>query len=206
MRSSLRGNSLSRKKLGEGAFGVVYLAEQQIFDIPFRTVALKVMKTPVRGSIDAKNLFSDALVLIKILNKCGDPVLKSRFVDILDVGLGSTGKSTDLGYIAMEIVDKDLSAISKVNDKKRVCTVTEALTYLTPVVEALAFMHTQKTPLLHRDLKPDNVLVKSQPSLTVKVADFGLATEDIRELDPVPAAGTWPYQDLESFTIGLSND
>ncbi|MCK6622024.1 MAG: serine/threonine protein kinase [Calditrichaceae bacterium] len=195
------------KKLGEGAFGSVWQAEQRAFGIPFRTVALKKFETPLRSGMQVRQVFADALSLIRLLDACEDPLVKARFVQVYDVGsvIFETQQETPLeqGYITMEIMEKTLRAVIGETGEPgfRKCTVKETLDYLTPVVEALAYMHGQNPPMLHRDLKPANILLKEgKQKLQVKVADFGLATQNFHLVERPQAAGTWPYQDLECFT------
>lgn len=195
------------KKLGEGAFGSVWQAEQRAFGIPFRSVALKKFETPLKGGIQTREVFADALSLIRLLDACEDPLVKARFIQIYDVGSVTfeTGEGTpqEQGYITMEMMEKPLRAVIGKTGKTgfRKCTVKETLDYLTPVVEALAYMHGQNPPMIHRDLKPENILLKEgKEKLQVKVADFGLATQNFHIVDRPQAAGTPPYQDLECFT------
>lgn len=199
------------KKLGNGAFGSVHLAEQEVYGISLRTVALKIFETEIRDTIHAREIFNDAIILVRLLDRCDDMYIKSLFVQIYDIGsLGSNSgdeRGVGKGYLAMELMEKDLRSIvgETGSSKFRKTTVTEALSYMTPVVDALAYMHSQNPPVLHRDLKPDNVLFKYRDGVQIKVADFGLAIQLFDITGPVRAAGTMNYQDLESFSLGTAS-
>jgi serine/threonine protein kinase len=71
-------------------------------------------------------------------------------------------------YIITELCDTDLSA--KI---KRGLTETEALSYMSQIIEGYSYIH-QKN-LIHRDLKPANLLITKANDL--KIADFGFGVK-----------------------------
>lgn len=72
-----------------------------------------------------------------------------------------------------------------------------AMQWATSFAEALAYMHGLQNPVIHRDLKPMNLLLTS--TLTLKVADFGIAKVMQSSVSQTPApkmsggVGTWRY-------------
>ncbi|KAK3068205.1 hypothetical protein LTR53_014419 [Teratosphaeriaceae sp. CCFEE 6253] len=60
----------------------------------------------------------------------------------------------------------------------------EAIIVLQQVLSALVFLHEQSPPVVHRDIKPGNLLVQSRKPMHVKLGDFGLskASEDLTTL------------------------
>lgn len=68
----------------------------------------------------------------------------------------------------------------------------ECLSVLEQCLDALAYLHERKTPIVHRDIKAANILVASRDSsgICVKLADFGLSKED-EDLSTI--LGTPPY-------------
>lgn len=199
------------KELGSGAFGSVWQVEQEAFGITFRQAALKKFETALKGGMQTRRVFTDAISLMRLLDACEDPLIKSRFIQIYDVGavmVEKPGKApSEQGYITMELMDTSLRDVVGPTGSSRFkkCTAKEALAYMAPIIEALAFMHRQRPPMLHRDLKPENILLKKGKEQTqLKVADFGLAIQHFHTVDRPQAAGTWTYQDLESFTHDTS--
>ena len=71
----------------------------------------------------------------------------------------------------MELMDDSLTkyAENPISFKRRVCILHD-------VAEGLSYLHSRKPPVIHRDLSPNNVLLKHLPVFTVaKIADLGVA-------------------------------
>ncbi len=141
-----------RSKLGAGAMGVVYEAEDEKLG---RTVALKVLS----------NAF-DAEARKRFVREAR---AASRIVHPSVATIYASGES-DLGaYIAMEYVRGET-----LRDWLRAPrTIAARLRVVREIASALAEAHA--AGVVHRDLKPDNVLVT--PAESVKVLDFGLAKQ-----------------------------
>lgn len=102
-------------------------------------------------------------------------------------------------YVTMELVDggtlEDLGAVAG-----RRCT-QDLLDASEQLAGALAHAHTQSPPIVHRDIKPTNVLVTRDPGgrLSVRLADFGLAVPIDETLGFAAAQGTLGYRSPESL-------
>ncbi len=146
-----------REVLGEGGFGIVYLAEQE--EPMRREVALKVIK-PGMDSFDILRRFEgerQALARMEHPNIAG----------ALDAGT----TAGDLPYFAMELV-RGLP-ITVHCDERRL-SLRERLELFRPV--CLAVHHAHQKAILHRDLKPSNILVAERDGKPLaKVIDFGIA-------------------------------
>ncbi len=143
--------------LGEGGFGVVYLAEQTA---PVRRlVALKVLK-PGMDSAAILGRFEAERQALALMDHPG-------IAKVLDAG------STPLGrpYFAMELVRG--SPITEYCDLHRLST-PDRLRLMVSV--CLAVHHAHQKGVIHRDLKPSNILVTVQDGQpAIKVIDFGIA-------------------------------
>jgi tetratricopeptide (TPR) repeat protein/TolB-like protein/predicted Ser/Thr protein kinase len=140
--------------LGQGGMGRVYKAYDKDLD---RTVALKVVRHGVMGESDALKRFKQELILAsKISHK---NIL--RIHDMGEVG--------DTKFITMAYVEgQDLYGILKENPKM---SIERVLKFATALAEALAAAHAEG--VIHRDLKPQNILVNKDDQIFV--SDFGLA-------------------------------
>ncbi len=142
------------KKLGKGGMGEVFLAHQISLD---RTAALKVLSKQLAGKEDfIKRFYREARAMAKIDHPNAVRVYEVR---------------EDLGihYVAMEFVDGQ--SMQKWMDQLGKLSVGDAVHVVMRCAEALQSAHGQN--MIHRDIKPDNVMLTSKGA--VKVADFGLA-------------------------------
>jgi tetratricopeptide (TPR) repeat protein/TolB-like protein/tRNA A-37 threonylcarbamoyl transferase component Bud32 len=140
--------------LGQGGMGRVYKAYDKDLD---RVVALKVVRHGVMGETDALKRFKQELILAsKISHK---NIL--RIHDMGDVG--------DTKFITMAYVEgQDLHGILQDNPK---LPMDRILKFSVQLAGALAAAHAEG--VVHRDLKPQNILVNKDDQIFV--SDFGLA-------------------------------
>ena len=77
----------------------------------------------------------------------------------------------------------------------------EVLNWARQLCDALEYMHTQETPVLHRDIKPGNI--RLAPSGVIKLVDFGLVKlvgkDDSRTITVLQGRGTAAYTPLEQY-------
>jgi serine/threonine protein kinase/tetratricopeptide (TPR) repeat protein len=155
------GTTIGRYKLleriGEGGFGVVYMAEQQ--HPVRRKVALKVIKPGMdtRQVVARFEAERQALALMDHEN----------IAKVLDAGATDSGRP----YFVMELVKG--VPITEFCDANHL-TPDERLRLFVPICQAV--QHAHNKGIIHRDLKPTNVLVTVHDTRpVVKVIDFGVA-------------------------------
>ncbi|HEU4785750.1 MAG TPA: serine/threonine-protein kinase [Gemmatimonadaceae bacterium] len=158
------------RKLGEGGMGVVYLAERS-GDGFKQTVALKL----IRGGFATASLETRLLEERRILARLEHPGI-ARFID---------GGSTPSGqpYVAMEYIEGvDLVQYCAT----RGLSLRRRLALFAAVCDAVHYAHQQL--VVHRDLKPGNILVTKDGR--PKLLDFGLAKvlEDDGSMDATQTA------------------
>jgi len=161
--------------IGEGGMGAVYLAQQT--EPVKRLVALKVIK----AGMDSRQVLArfeaerQALALMdhpniaKVLDAgfVGGPALAGAFEDRLKAGLQRVGRP----YFVMELVKG--VPITRFCDERRL-TPRQRLELFLPVCHAI--QHAHQKGVIHRDIKPTNVLVALYDGKPVpKVIDFGVA-------------------------------
>ena len=141
------------KMLGEGGMGAVYKAKDRELD---RIVALKVIRPELAGHASILARFKQELILAR-------KITHRNIIRIYDLGVFE-----GLRFITMEFVEgQDLASLLE----ERKFTPEETVKILRQVCSALEAAHVEG--VVHRDLKPQNIMIES--SGRVVVMDFGLA-------------------------------
>jgi serine/threonine protein kinase len=154
------------KELGRGGMGAVYLARQLSLD---RNVALKVMRPEWASNPSFMARFTrEAYAAAQLVHH--------NVVQIYDLGT-----DRDTQFFSMEFVEgQSLGGVVKKEGK---LDIEMAVGYVLQAARGLKFGHDRG--MVHRDVKPDNLLLSDQG--VVKVADLGLVkVPDEREADTVP--------------------
>jgi serine/threonine protein kinase len=173
-----------------GAFGTVFRAQQFFCGQFVRTVAVKVSRATGLTEQSAPHLFSDALILARLLAG-GHRDGKQHLVPIYDMGL--LPEYDGRGYLVMEFVEGH-PLFAHIHAAGRLGVPT-GLRYVKEICRALALMHAQGA--VHRDLKPDNVLIDRAG--VVRLVDFGLATFTDQRGVASGALGTFTYMAPETL-------
>jgi len=171
--------------LGEGAFGGVYKARHKYLGIQ----ALKIFH---QGSISKEQepaLFNEAYILSKITH---DNVVRVYEANTFNY------EDNRYCYVAMEYVEGGTLADYIESEIK--IPIDIAIKLQKDICWGLSKLHSADPPLLHRDVKPQNIMLAVEgKNLLAKVSDFGLA----KHVDPVTriteAAGTLAYLPPEGF-------
>ena len=155
------GDYTIRGVLGQGGMGVVYLAQQER---PRRTVALKLLRASVFGS-SAMRRFEHEAEVLGMLQHPG-------IAHIFEAGAADMGRGPQ-PYIAMEFID---GATLMSHARRAKLSIDDRVRIIAEVCDAVH--HAHQRGVIHRDLKPGNILVDS--SGRSKVLDFGVS----RAVDP----------------------
>lgn len=147
------GPYLLRRLIGHGGMGAVYLAERE--DVGLHC-ALKV----VRGGLAAPENVRRFLLERRLLARLRHPNIAA----MLDAGVAEDGTP----WLAMELVEGE--PIDRYCDQHRL-GVAQRLALFEQVCEAVAYAH--RSLIVHRDIKPGNVLVTAEG--VPKLLDFGIA-------------------------------
>ncbi|KAG6473541.1 hypothetical protein ZIOFF_067458 [Zingiber officinale] len=145
------------KLLGEGAYGVVC---SSINRETSENVAIKKIRNVFEDRIDALRTLREMKLLGKIKHE--------NVIEMKDIMLPSTKRSFVDVYLVFELMDTDLEQIIRspqpLSDEQCQCFIFQLL-------RGLKYLHSAN--VIHRDLKPGNLLVNSDCEL--KIGDFGLA-------------------------------
>jgi serine/threonine protein kinase len=147
------------RKLGVGGMGEVYLGEHLLLQ---RKEAIKVLKSRLAG--DASHL-----ARFRREARATNRVQHANIVSFYDFGRLPDGRL----YLTMEFADgPNLEQVLKVEER---IPADRAARMLACMARAIGYAHSKG--VIHRDLKPDNIIVISpgSPEETLKILDFGVA-------------------------------
>ncbi|MGB7597668.1 MAG: serine/threonine-protein kinase [Gallionella sp.] len=143
-------------ELGQGAMGVVYKAKDPLID---RVVAIKTINLSL--AMDEKEEYEGRFYQeAKAAGRLNHP----NIVTIYDVG-----KSGDVAYIAMELLEG--RELRDIMNEGALLPIDQVLNIVAQVAQGLAYAH--EHDIVHRDVKPSNIMVIRDGH--VKITDFGIA-------------------------------
>lgn len=147
------------RRIGEGGMGAVYLAEQ---DNPRRMVALKIIRPGLVSRALLRRFEHEAHVLGRLQHP--------GIAQIFEAGMHDSGDGAQ-PYFAMEFVDGRQMSSFLADEQVDVRVRLELLAAIADAVE-----HAHQRGVIHRDLKPGNILVsRTANGLEPKILDFGVA-------------------------------
>jgi hypothetical protein len=183
------GKYTVEKELGQGGFGIVYLALDPDTGQP---------------------------VAIKRLRAEGDPDLLKRFQSEIRttaslrhkniVIIHASGEEAGDPYLVMEFLEGQ--TLKQVIDGRRPLSLLDKVRIMTQVAEGLAYAHSRG--VVHRDVKPENIMLL--PDDNVKIMDFGIALGPERTTKVTQTGGiigTPPYfapEQLEGYKANEQTD
>ncbi|MFQ8983440.1 MAG: Stk1 family PASTA domain-containing Ser/Thr kinase [Evtepia sp.] len=141
--------------IGVGGMAVVYKAYCHRLH---RFVAIKILKRDLAADAEFRRRFHEEAQAVAMLSH-------PNIVSVYDVSKGD-----DLDYIVMELID-GITLKQYMQKKQGRLNWRESLYFITQIVRALGHAHSRG--IIHRDIKPQNIMVLRDGS--VKVADFGIA-------------------------------
>lgn len=173
--------------LGEGAFAEVYRAQHRFLG----RQAMKVLKLSGASLEEIEALLAEALLLSRI----GHPnIIRVFDADVLEVSGARHGFFT-MEYIAGGSLDRFWRSY-----RDAMMPVSEAVEIVKQVCAGIAVAHSENPPIIHRDIKPQNILVGYDATgLRVRVSDFGLAKDANPLTLLVSAKGTLGFKPPESL-------
>ncbi len=189
------------KQIGLGGMGAVYVAKDERFG---STVAIK--ETLCMDDNFRKALEREAR-LLNSLKHSALPRVSDHFVE-------DNGQ-----FLVMEFVP-GMDLMQTLESRGEPFTVEQVLNWANQLLDALEYLHTQENPVVHRDIKPQNLKVTSKGQ--VVLLDFGLAKGNVTDagnltasksifgysrnyasLEQIQGTGTDPRSDLYSLAATL---
>lgn len=174
--------------LGEGAFAEVYKVQHRFLG----RQALKVFKTPCDDIKEVQAALSEAI----LLSRLGHP----NIVRVFNAGVAKIQGDTH-GFFTMEFVLGGTLDKYRKGRGEAPLPINECVELVRQTAMGLSVAHSEAPPIIHRDIKPQNILVSlegDQPR--VRLADFGLAKQANPMTLMLSARGTLSYKAPEAFS------
>lgn len=187
----LHGRYRVERALGSGGFGHVYLS------VDLQTRAQYAIKEYIVSGASGKAQLEHEVQVLRNLHHPNLPALLSAF----DNG----GRYyVVLGYIE----GNDLTDYLRVaRQKNEPIPLARLIEWLLSICDAVTFLHSQHPPIIHRDIKPDNIRIT--PGGTAILVDLGnakTAADGARTLFFIRHQGTPGYAPLEQYPGGTGTD
>ena len=184
--------------IGQGGMGAVYLTEDT--RLPGRRCAVKEIRLPpglsVRG--DASQAAAQAR---EQFHREANTLARLDHPNLPKVSDFFTVQERD--YLVMDYVPGTdlLQVVREARRKGRFLPELQVLAWAEQLCHALAYLHRQDPPVLHRDVKPANI--KLTPEGDIKLVDFGLVKpmdpDEVSTFTGLRGIGSIPYTPLEQY-------
>ncbi|MCY6372363.1 Stk1 family PASTA domain-containing Ser/Thr kinase [Clostridium ganghwense] len=142
------------EKIGEGGMAEVYKAKCHLLN---RFVAVKILKNQYSDNVEFVDKFKQEAASAASLSH-------NNIVGIYDIG-----SENSINYIVMEYIDG--KTLKQIINEQKVLKYNEAIMIAIQIAKALECAHNNN--IIHRDVKPHNILVTREG--IIKVTDFGIA-------------------------------
>ncbi len=200
--STLQGGKyIIEKVLGQGGFGITYLAKQSLLNIKvavkeffIRDLCMRDEMTNVNAITQTdmveryrKKFFKEAQIIAKLSHP--------GIVRVIDIFV-----EHKTFYYVMEYVEGE--SLAEIVSRKGCLSESSALRYISKVVDALEYIHNSNVN--HLDIKPSNIMIRSNDDQPV-IIDFGVSKQYDEQKDQTtttPPGVSNGYSPLEQYKPG----
>ena len=150
------------KQIGKGGMSIVYLAMDRRLN---KQWAVKEISRKGFGK-NHEEVINEVPRDAEMMKALDHPAIPT-IVDIID------HRDSDYIYVVMDYVEGE--SLDKVLDEYGAQPQDAVIDWAKQICDALGYLHSQKPPIIYRDMKPANIMLK--PEGNIKIIDFGIARE-----------------------------
>src|SRR5258707_7810442 len=187
----LHGRYRIERVLGSGGFGHVYLSVDLHANAQYAIKEYLVTGPSGKAQLEHEE---------QVLSQLHHPILPA-FISAFD----ERGRYYGVfGYIeGSDLTDY----IRVVRQRNEVIPLAQVMTWILSIVDAVIFLHSQQPPIIHRDIKPDNIRITSNgKAVLVDLGNAKAAADGARTLFFIRHQGTPGYAPLEQYPGGSGTD
>lgn len=182
----LRGRYRVIQQLGDSETGTVFMAQDSVREanVALKEILIDLEKAPTINQRELlKRAFADeAKILAKVKHE-SLPQVRGFFAEV------------DRQYLVMELVDgEDASEI--LAKEKNALAVADAANWADQLLDALDYLHTLTPPIIHGNIKPQNVKLTSRGK--IKLLDFGISINE-ENVKSANSPTDLPYSSLQQI-------
>ena len=172
------------REIGHGGMSVVYLAMDTHLNKQWAVKEIKKKGSGKNDEIIVNSLLAEANLMKRL-----DHAALPRIVDIIDNGVTI--------YVVMDYIEGE--SLDKILNEDGAQPEELVIGWAMQLCDALAYLHAQKPPIIYRDMKPANIMLK--PEGNIKIIDFGIAREyKEQSLADTTVLGTKGYAPPEQYS------
>lgn len=172
------------REIGRGGMSVVYLAMDTHLNKQWAVKEIRKKGSGKNDEVIVNSLLAEA----NMMKKLDHPALP-RIVDIIDNG--------ETIYVIMDYIEGE--SLDKVLNEYGAQPEELVVSWAIQLCDALSYLHSQKPPIIYRDMKPANIMLK--PEGNIKIIDFGIAREyKEQKLSDTTVLGTKGYAPPEQYS------
>ena len=172
------------REIGKGGMSVVYLAMDTHLNKQWAVKEIRKKGSGKNDEIVVNSLLAEA----NMMKRLDHPALP-RIVDIIDNGVTI--------YVVMDYIEGE--SLDKILNEYGAQPEELVITWAKQLCDALSYLHSQKPPIIYRDMKPANIMLK--PEGNIKIIDFGIAREyKEQNLADTTVLGTKGYAPPEQYS------
>lgn len=171
------------KQIGKGGMSIVYLAMDKRLNKQWAVKEIRKQGNSKNDEVIVNSLLAEA----NLMKRLDHPALP-RIVDIIDNG--------NTIYIVMDYIEGE--SLDKILLEYGTQPEEVVIEWAKQICDALEYLHSQKPPIIYRDMKPANIMLKPEGNL--KIIDFGIAREyKEQNLADTTVLGTKGYASPEHY-------
>jgi len=168
-----------------GGMGAIYKATDNDTEL---TCAVKELLPPFGDEVEQEKVFLWFQREALILSKLAHPNLPS----VMDFFINGVRY-----YLVMEFIEGEDLQTKLFREGRPGFSEKEVIKWMSQVMEVLSYLHNQEPPIIYRDIKPSNIMLKKDGE--IKLIDFGLARVIHQKSKTQTIIGTTGYAPLEQL-------